>query len=77
MSNSPSSILLFLLLKTLYDYTTILQCERLQVVCTVIQNMLIVIIVILGIRCNHYFKLSENQALKRMGAIDRFQYTTS
>ena len=49
--------------ETLYNYTTILQCERLQVIFTTIQNMLIVVIVILHIRCNRYFKLSENQAL--------------
>ena len=40
-----------------------LHCGRLQVICTIIQNMLIVVIVILRIRCNRYFTLSENQVL--------------
>ena len=64
MSNSSSSILLFLLLKTLCDYTRILQCERLPVIYTIIQNMQkMPVIVILRIRCNRYFKLCGNQAL--------------
>ena len=64
MLNSSSSILLFLLLKTLCDYTMIIQCERLPVIYTIIQNMQkMPVIVILRIRCKRYFKLCGNQAL--------------
>ena len=41
--------------ENLHNHTTILQCEHLQVICTIIQNMLIiVVIVILRFRCNCY-----------------------
>ena len=40
----------------------ILQCERLQVICTIKQNMLIFVSFILSISCNRYFKFSQNQA---------------
>ena len=33
--------------------------ERLPEICTIIQNVLIVVIIILRIRCDRYFKLSE------------------
>ena len=40
------------------------------------QNMLIVVIVVLRIRCNHYLKLSENQVLEgQKGLKLRFKYS--
>ena len=42
--------------ENLHNYTNILHCEHLQVICTIIQNMLIIVgILILCFRCNRYF----------------------
>ena len=51
--------------ENLHNYTTILQCEHLQVICTIIQNMLIIVaVVILRFCCNCYFKMKLRAKLK-------------
>ena len=51
--------------ENLHNYTTILQYEHLQVICTIIQNMLIIVaVVILRFCCNCYFKMKLRAKLK-------------